>query len=57
MQVETPGGTSLGFLTEAVVRQAMPDWVTPVGQRVTFACHCDDAEELDTTYAKVVAAG
>ena len=38
VQVETPGGISLGFLTEAVVRAAMPDWVTPVGQRVTFAC-------------------
>ncbi len=57
VQVETPGGISLGFLTEAVVRQAMPDWVTPLGQRVTFACHCDSAAELDATYAKVVAAG
>ena len=57
VQVETPGGTSLGFLTEAIVRQAMPHWVTPIGQRVTFACHCDSAEELDETYASVTAAG
>ena len=39
------------------MRAAIPDWVTPVGQRVTFACHCDDAEELDATYARVTAAG
>ena len=57
MQVETPGGISLGFLTEAIIRQAMPDWVTPVGQRVTFACHCDDVEELDAVYARVTKAG
>ena len=57
VQVETPGGISLGFLTEAIIRQAMPDWVTPVGQRVTFACHCDDVEELDAVYARVTKAG
>lgn len=39
------------------MRQACPDWVQPVGQRVTFACRCDSAEELDATYARVVAAG
>ena len=47
----------LGFLTEAIVRQGMPHWITPIGQRVTFACHCDSAEELDETYAKVTTAG
>ncbi|MBR0655686.1 VOC family protein [Plastoroseomonas arctica] len=57
VQVATPGGATLGFLTEAMMRQAYPDWVSPVGQRVTFACRCDSAEELDATYARVIAAG
>jgi len=57
VQVETPGGATLGFLTEAMMRQAAPDWVSPVGQRVTFACRCDDPAEVDATYARVVAAG
>ena len=57
VQVETPGGTSLGFLTETIVRNAMPHWITPVGQRVTIACHCDSAEELDETHATVTKAG
>jgi len=57
VQVATPGGAALGFLTEAVMREADPHWVQPVGQRVTFACRCDSAAEVDATYARVVAAG
>jgi len=57
VQVATPGGATLGFLTEAMMRQAYPDWVTPLGQRVTFACRCDNAAELDATYARVEASG
>ena len=55
--VYTPGGTTLGFLIEALMRQADPHWVTPVGQRVTFACQCDTAAEVDATYARVTGAG
>ena len=59
MQVEiaTPGGTTLGLIAEAAQRKAYPDWVTPVGQRVTFACKCDSAAELDEVYARMEAAG
>jgi uncharacterized glyoxalase superfamily protein PhnB len=57
VQVATPGGTNLGFLTEALVKGHNPHWVQPVGQRVTFACRCDSAEEVDQAYARVVAAG
>lgn len=56
-QIRTPGGTTLGLMTEEVMRGADPRWVTPVGQRVTFACLCDSPEELDATYARVTAAG
>lgn len=52
-----PNGVSLGFFSEAMIREAMPEWKTPVGQRVTLALHCDSATELDETYAKVIAAG
>jgi uncharacterized glyoxalase superfamily protein PhnB len=56
-EIITPGGAKLGFMLESMIREAMPHWVTPVGQRVTFACMCDSAEELDTIYARVIAAG
>lgn len=55
--VYTPGGATLGFLTEALMRRADPQWVTPVGQRVTFACRCDSPEEVDRTYARMTGAG
>jgi catechol 2,3-dioxygenase-like lactoylglutathione lyase family enzyme len=55
--IETPGGATIGLLAEAMMRQADPDWVTPIGQRVTFACRCDDAGEVDRVYASMVAAG
>jgi uncharacterized glyoxalase superfamily protein PhnB len=56
-QVATPGGATLGFLTERAMAAAYPDWVRPVGQRVTFACRCDSADELDATFARMTAAG
>lgn len=57
VQVETPGGATLGFLTEALMKGHNPYWVDPIGQRVTFACRCDNAGEVDATYARVTAAG
>ena len=57
VQVVTAGGAALGFLTETAMRGADPEWVQPVGQRVTFACRCDGAAELDATYERMVGAG
>lgn len=57
VQIDTPGGATIGLLTEAMMRHAYPDWATPIGQRVTFACRCDDAAELDAVYARMIAAG
>lgn len=57
VQIATEGGATLGFVTEELVRKTNPDWVTPVGQRVTFSCKCDSPEELDETYTRVTRAG
>lgn len=57
VEILTPGGATLGLVLEAMVRQTYPGWVTPVGQRVTFACRCDTVAELDAVYARVEAAG
>lgn len=57
VQIATPGGATIGLVTEDLVRQANPGWTEPTGSRVTFACRCDSPEELDTTHARVVAAG
>ena len=57
VNIYTPGGATIGLLTEAMMRAADPHWVTPVGQRVTFACRCDAADEVDAVYARMIDAG
>lgn len=57
VQIITPGGATLGFVTETMMKEVNPYWQQPVGQRVTFACRCDAPEEVDATYARVTAAG
>ncbi|WP_294263102.1 VOC family protein [uncultured Sphingomonas sp.] len=57
VQIDTPGGATIGLMSEAIIRGADPEWQTPVGQRVTFACRCDDAAEVDAAYARMIAAG
>lgn len=56
-QIETPGGASIGLISEAMMKGHNPHWVDPVGQRVTFACRCDSVAEVDETYARITAAG
>lgn len=57
VQIATPGGATLGLVTEAVVREGNPAWTALEGGRVTFSCRCDAPEEVDATFARVVAAG
>ena len=57
VQIDTPGGATLGFITEAMMKGHNPYWIDPVGQRVTFACRCDSAEEVDAVFAQVTDAG
>ena len=57
VQIATPGGATIGLVTEAMVRETNPSWVTPVGQRITFSCRCGSPEEVDAVYRRVTAAG
>lgn len=57
VQVDGAPGFSLGFVTEEMVREAVPGWPDPVGQRQTVAFSCDTAAELDAAYARLAAAG
>ena len=57
VEIITPDAPSIGLVLERMVRQTNPDWITPIGQRVTLACKCDTTAEVDATYARVTAAG
>lgn len=57
VQIVTPGGPTIGLVTEAIVRKSNPAWVTPIGQRVTFSCRCDSPAEVDAVYVRMTKAG
>ena len=57
VEITTPGGATIGLVREDLVRSTNPHWVTPVGQRVTFACRCDSVGEVDTVYEHMCDAG
>lgn len=57
VEIATPGGAAIGLLTEAMMIEANPHWITPVGQRVTFACRCDTPAEVNAVYAAMMAKG
>lgn len=53
----TPNGYRLSWNTEAMVKGLEPDWVEPVGTRVSVAFKCDSPAEVDAMHHKLVAAG
>jgi catechol 2,3-dioxygenase-like lactoylglutathione lyase family enzyme len=55
--IELPGGLTLGFLTEAMAKQADPTYVPPVGAPLNLQFLCSSPAEVDATYAKLVGAG
>lgn len=57
VQIETEGAASIGLISEAMMRKADPHWITPVGQRVTFACRCDSPQEVDEVYRRMMSHG
>lgn len=57
VEVITPNGYRLSWNSVEMVKGIDPDWVEPVGQRVSLAFKCDDAADVDRLYAAVVAAG
>jgi uncharacterized glyoxalase superfamily protein PhnB len=57
VEAEVPGGLSLMWDTEELIRQIEPDLPSPVRQRIVLAFRCADAADVDATYARVVDAG
>ena len=50
-------GYRLAWDTEALIKSFSPDWVEPVGQRVSLAFRCESPQAVDALYAQLVAAG
>ncbi|MDP9315513.1 MAG: VOC family protein [Chloroflexota bacterium] len=57
VDVTTPNGYRIAWDTEELMRSIYPEWVTPVGQRVTLAFKCDQPVDVDALYERIVQAG
>ncbi len=57
LDVDLPNGLTLGFLAEAVARQADPKFQTPVGGSLNLQFQVDAPAEVNATYARLTAAG
>jgi catechol 2,3-dioxygenase-like lactoylglutathione lyase family enzyme len=50
-------GYSIGFVTEAMVRQTDPTWNDAAGHRINLQFKCDEPSEVDATHARLIDAG
>lgn len=57
VELTMPNGACVGFDIEEVILEGNPHWVTPVGQRVSFAFKCATRDEVDAIYRRMLDAG
>jgi catechol 2,3-dioxygenase-like lactoylglutathione lyase family enzyme len=58
VEAALPGGLRLAWDTVDTIHSFDPDWTAPLGgPRIGLAFACDDPDEVDATYARLVAAG
>ena len=57
IETTLPNGLRLMLDTEELVKQFMPEWEKPTGQRIGLAFLCDSPAEVDATYQRVIEAG
>jgi uncharacterized glyoxalase superfamily protein PhnB len=53
----TAGGFRIAWDSEDLIKSINPDWVTPVGQRLSLAFKCDTPDEVDTVYKRLEDSG
>jgi uncharacterized glyoxalase superfamily protein PhnB len=57
VEVVTPNGYRLAWDTVDLLKGLQPDWLEPVGHRMSLAFKCDSPSEVDAVYERLVAAG
>lgn len=57
VEVITPNGYRLAWDTQVLIQSLSPNWVEPVGQRMTLAFKCDSPAEVDALYQRVLQSG
>lgn len=54
VEVITANGYRVSWNRVEMIQEIDPDWVEPVGQRMTLAFKCDSPNEVDQKYAELV---
>jgi uncharacterized glyoxalase superfamily protein PhnB len=57
LEVILPGGFRLAWDSLEMIKGIDPDWVEPVGQRMTLAFKCESAAAVDALYNRVIEHG
>ncbi len=57
VELITPNGYRIAWDTEELIKSLDPDWVEPVGGRITLAFKCDTPAEVDALYERLVRQG
>ncbi len=57
VEAELPNGLRLMFDTEELMRKLDPEWKRTEGHPITLAFLCQDAADVDATYARLTEAG
>jgi uncharacterized glyoxalase superfamily protein PhnB len=57
VEATLPNGLRLMLDTLELIKKLEPDWTEPKGHRMGLAFECATPAEVDTTYAKMTAAG
>jgi uncharacterized glyoxalase superfamily protein PhnB len=54
VEVITANGYRIAWDTEEMMKGIYPDWVQPVGQRITLAFKCDSPAAVDALYQRIL---
>lgn len=57
VEVTTPNGYRIAWDTVELIKSIYPDWVEPVGHRMSIAFKCDTPSEVDAVYQRIIAHG
>ena len=57
VEVITPNGYRISWNSLEMTKSIDPDWIEPVGQRVSLAFKCDSPTEVDALYRRIVESG
>ena len=57
VEVITPNGYRISWNSLEMIKGIDPDWVEPVGQRVSLAFKCDSPAEVDALYRRIAERG